>query len=387
MQKRRQSPQWMRWGGKGQRPKKRKPYTATRIGFHHPPMSPSPDPPPPPTPPAAPGDEINDPPPPYPSRGRRSRRPNRRQIQTSLHGQIASTDSHSDHDAPLSPQIISAEDEGDEDATENTPFLPGRRAITRPRSESRPSVFSSVSVAPSLAQTIASLFRTYDDDEVFNTEGGDDGLLISTGELPEVHTRPPAFWSVRAWRRYFRPLTQKVYYRSLFHLYVLNFPFALAAFLFGVVFTVTGTTLLVALPLGALLCFFNLLGVRTFSRGELALQTKFHGPLAYPAPYPPRPIFSRTREVQRVGCPNPRDIVLQKHVRHGNFKDPTSYQALFYFLVIKPSITLLLSLGLLVVGVPAIVLVGPAPLAFRAIRNLGIWQANIAVEGLYLAVR
>lgn len=31
----------------------------------------------------------------------------------------------------------------------------------------------------------------------------------------------------------------------------------------------TGTTLLVALPLGALLCFFNLLGVRTFSRGEV----------------------------------------------------------------------------------------------------------------------
>lgn len=28
---------------------------------------------------------------------------------------------------------------------------------------------------------------------------------------------------------------------------------------------------------------------------QLALQTKFHGPLAYPPPYPPRPIFQRTR--------------------------------------------------------------------------------------------
>lgn len=28
---------------------------------------------------------------------------------------------------------------------------------------------------------------------------------------------------------------------------------------------------------------------------QLALQTKFHGPLAYPPPYPPRPIFQRIR--------------------------------------------------------------------------------------------
>ncbi|KAJ7877983.1 hypothetical protein B0H14DRAFT_2712275, partial [Mycena olivaceomarginata] len=302
-----------------------------------------------------------DPPPPYPSQGRRSRRPNRRHIQTSLHGQIASTDSHSDHEALASPQPM---------RPDNAPFLTGRRVVTRPRSESHTSVFSSVSVAPSLAQTVASLFRA------LVLKAAKMALLISAGELPEVHTRPEGFRSVRTWRRYFRPLGRRVYYRSLFHLYVINFPFALAAFLFAVIFTVTGTTLLVALPLGALLCFFNLLGVRTFSRGELALQTKFHTPLAYPAPYPPRPIFTRTREIA-IGGPN----------AYAMFTDATSYQALFYFLVIKPSITLLLSLGLLVVGIPAIVLVGPAPLAFRAIRNLGIWQANIAVEGLYLAVR
>jgi hypothetical protein len=57
-----------------------------------------------------------------------------------------------------------------------------------------------------------------------------------------------------------------------------------------------GTTLLVALPLSALLCFLNLLGARAFSRGELALQTRFHSPLSYPATYPPRPIFTRYRE-------------------------------------------------------------------------------------------
>ncbi|KAF7376740.1 hypothetical protein MSAN_00091200 [Mycena sanguinolenta] len=341
-------------------------------------MSPPPEPLPPPTPQPT-GDEL-DPPPPYPH-GRRSRRSNRRQIQTSLHSQIASTESHSDQEALVSPHL----EEGEQDATETTPFLQGRRVVTRPRSESHPSVFSSVSVAPSLAQTVASLFRIYDDADLFGPEAGDDGLLISAGEVPDVHTRPEGFWSVRSWRRYFRPLTQKVYYRALFHLYVVNFPFALAAFLFAVVFTVTGTTLLVALPLGALLCFFNLFGVRTFSRAELALQTKFHTPLAYSAPHPPRPIFTRVREVTASGVPVPETSFYKN--TYAMFTDPTSYQALFYFLVIKPSITLLLSLGLLVVGVPAIVLVGPAPMAFRAIRNLGIWQANIAVEGLYLAVR
>lgn len=69
------------------------------------------------------------------------------------------------------------------------------------------------------------------------------------------------------------------------------------------------------------------------------------------------------------------------------FTDPTSYQALFYFLVIKPSITLIFSLLLLIFIVPALVLVLPAPAALRAVRRLGAWQANIAIEGLYLAVR
>lgn len=69
------------------------------------------------------------------------------------------------------------------------------------------------------------------------------------------------------------------------------------------------------------------------------------------------------------------------------FTDPTSYQALFYFLVIKPSITLLFSLGLIIFVFPALILVLPAPAALRAVRKLGVWQANVAVEGLYLAVR
>ena len=51
------------------------------------------------------------------------------------------------------------------------------------------------------------------------------------------------------------------------------------------------------LPLGAVLCFFDLLGARAFARGELALQTRFHSPLlVHPTPYPPRPVFTRYRE-------------------------------------------------------------------------------------------
>ncbi|OBZ70573.1 hypothetical protein A0H81_09278 [Grifola frondosa] len=60
------------------------------------------------------------------------------------------------------------------------------------------------------------------------------------------------------------------------------------------------------------------------------------------------------------------------------FTDPTSYQALFYFLVIKPGITLLLSLALVALVPVATVLVLPAPAVLRLARRLGVWQANVA---------
>lgn len=69
------------------------------------------------------------------------------------------------------------------------------------------------------------------------------------------------------------------------------------------------------------------------------------------------------------------------------FADPTSYQALFYFLVIKPPIVLILLLALLVLAPVCIVLVLPAPAFLRAVRRVGAWQAGVAVEGLWCAVR
>ena len=62
--------------------------------------------------------------------------------------------------------------------------------------------------------------------------------------------------------------------------------------------------------------------------------------------------------------------------------DWASYQALFYFLIIKPGITLVIWLLLVVLVPVAFVLVLPAPAVLRLARRLGIWQANIAIEGL-----
>ncbi|KAG6839244.1 hypothetical protein C0991_004423 [Blastosporella zonata] len=126
----------------------------------------------------------------------------------------------------------------------------------------------------------------------------------------------------------------------------------------------------------------------------LYLQSRFHYPLSYPTPYPPRPIFTRRREVTsaevEAGGAVAGDLVPEGSFyknSYAMFTDPTSYQALFYFLVIKPSITIVFSLVLLIFVLPALVLVIPAPAALRAVRRLGIWQANVAIEGLYLAVR
>ena len=55
--------------------------------------------------------------------------------------------------------------------------------------------------------------------------------------------------------------------------------------------------------------------------------------------------------------------------------------------MIKPGITLLLGISLVVLVPVSFVFVLPAPAMLRVTRRLGIWQANVAVEGLYFAVR
>ncbi|KAF8634305.1 hypothetical protein AX17_004257 [Amanita inopinata Kibby_2008] len=408
---------------------------------------------------------LNDPPPPYPARERRARttagaRPGRRRhlqrIQTislqqstqiSLPSGPYTDDAEENYDSPPLPGAESASLLGPPSPSIGYGSLSRRNGDGRRRSSL--SHASVTSVAPSLAQTVLSLFQATDDEdedeghegdsvishtrnssssneevsantlrlgeerylldsgggarnnamtgygcEWMTTEGGTDGRwqpLIS--QRGKVRNRA-GFFSVVGWRRYFRPLSRKSYYRALFHLLVLNFPYALVAWVYLFVFTLTGTTLLMALPLGAVLCFLNLLGARTFARGELALQYRFHSPLAYPPPYPPRPIFTRFRlpmasEIE-MGVASPGALIAEPSFyknTYSMFTDPTSYQALFYFLVIKPSITILLSLFVLLFVLPAMILIIPAPAALTAARKLGAWQANVAVEGLYLAVR
>ncbi|TFK44072.1 hypothetical protein BDQ12DRAFT_672343 [Crucibulum laeve] len=355
---------------------------------------------------------LSDPPPPYPipARERRRRQGARRTNQNShshsQHIQTSSGDSVSDNDTHAALQ---AYHDDEEEVNETTPFLAPpsprsiRRVVVRPRSLSHT---STLSAAPSLAQTVLSLFQAENDDDSYFSDAPEDRPLLSPGEQPGHNTlgieqlaesrrqSGTGFFSRAAWRRYFRPLGKAVYWWPLFHLMVVNFPYAVAAWVYLAVLTVSGTTLLMALPVGAVLCFFNLLGARTFARGELCLQSRFHSPLAYAPPYPPRPIFTRVREATEAEIESGRGVtgglVREKSFyknTYAMFTDPTTYQALFYFLVIKPSITLILSLALLVFVLPAIIFILPAPAALRAVRRIGAWQANVAIEGLYLAVR
>ncbi|KAH7911017.1 hypothetical protein BJ138DRAFT_1007505 [Hygrophoropsis aurantiaca] len=373
---------------------------------------------PPESPPILLSPPTNDPPPPYPSSERRARilRSSHRQPrrgQGSLpgpsHTQLSSPDS-AGRDVIIirpaariqAPQLLRSEE-----TSETTPLLPAsspvsstRRLTGRPRSSSYSStVVSSSSAAPSFAQTVLSLFQNDFDDEsdvdIYEALAGHHPHHSSQGFdhhrsgvcTPELQAHRWPLFSKHAWGRYFRPLTRRAYHAAVFHLLVLNFPYALFAWIYLFVFTLTGTTLLITLPLGAILCFLDLLGARALARGELALQTTFHGPLAYPLPYSPRPIFRRRR------LPRPSDSESETYYEtsfykntYSMFTDSTSYQALFYFLVVKPSITLGLSIVLVAVVPVSYVLVFPAPMVLRAVRKLGIWQANVAVEGLYLAM-
>ncbi|XP_006457221.1 hypothetical protein AGABI2DRAFT_196037 [Agaricus bisporus var. bisporus H97] len=369
---------------------------------------------------------VNDPPPPYPSpRHQRTHRAGTlprssisttRRIQHSprlvYHQQHSSYDSQ-DRNSPVSPGLHSDEDFVVE-PTEHTQLLLGpplaRRTVSGGARRRSYSHTSTQSAAPSLARTVISLFQTEEDsprDPYASDDEYEDRSYLVTPDLRQVvpggdtqQSRSPSskggFFSMTSWRRYFRPLTKKVYYKTLLHLMVINFPYALLAWLYLFVFTVAGTTLLMALPLGAVLCFFNLLGARAFSRGELAIQFYFHKPISYPPPYPPRPIFTRYREREPTpaeieqGVMRPRTLVRETSFyknTYAMFSDPTSYQALFYFLVIKPAITFLLLLSLWIFVPLLCILILPAPAVLRAARRLGVWQANVAVEGLYLAVR
>ncbi|KAJ3711457.1 hypothetical protein DFJ43DRAFT_1228483 [Lentinula guzmanii] len=417
---------------------------------------------------------LNDPPPPYPSSSHRTRlvhvnrgtRSIRRDSQQQQRSQVVpptESDIHEPHQRSVI-RAFAVEDPTEDAASETTPLLgginsghpesPSSTSHLRPRSLSQSSINSFAPSLASLAQTAWVFFSECEDDEGGEGDGergeeregeeesrleggrptdGEENDYVNVGhsrisprrslstgvELPNLnqtthHPRIILSSTQARWARYFRPLTRPVYWRSLTHLVLVNFPFALAAWVYLFVFTVTGTTLLIALPLGAILCFFNLLGARAFSRAELFIQTRFHSPLHYPlsvlhaaassptttssspithliATYP---IFTRSRHPSASELESGQAVVGEEVTEmsfykntYSMFTDPTSFQALFYFLVIKPAITLLFITFFLTICVPLLVLVIPAPVVLRVCRRIGRWQAVVAVEGLVIGVR
>ena len=186
----------------------------------------APDSPTPPPPVDACDVVITDPPPPYPSRERRSR------IVRSSRGRSGRI--QTSHDVRISSY-------GDENATarepdETTPIL-----STRPRSHSHT---STMSAAPSLAHTVFSLFQFESDDGVTLHDGADDGQLLSLGnDNGSLQSSQTHSFSSAGLKRYFRPLIRKSYYAALFHLMVVNFPYALAAWVYLFIFTVVRCSL------------------------------------------------------------------------------------------------------------------------------------------------
>ncbi|KAI6121803.1 hypothetical protein EDD16DRAFT_1537495 [Pisolithus croceorrhizus] len=343
---------------------------------------------------------IDDPPPPYPSPERRTRvHRSARRHRTAVSQQLYNPSPlEQDHPADYG-DLASSPTERTRLLDHPSPVGSTRRHLLRARSHSYSSTIgSSSSHAPSIVQTVLSFFRDPSEEDLsvgFQThlsrqevsyDGEPSQSHDANGVLHSKSRWPLLSW--RSWRKYFRPLGRRAYYAALFHLLVLNFPFALIVWIYLFLFTLTGTTLIITLPIGAVLCFLDLLGARAFAKGELALQTKFHGPLAYSPPYPPWPIFQRTR----IPPPSEMEDAAAEQVyyersfyrnTYAMFTDPTTFQALFYFLVIKPGITLGVTILLLVVVPVSYALIFPAPLMLRLVRKLGTWQANVAVEGLY----
>ena len=237
----------------------------------------------------------NEPPPPYPTTDRRTRQGRGRTTPRSpRHDQGPSQDSDYEVVGGGTParQFIAvtgvahhafpASSGGDDhEADENTPLLssvlshprnisrrqggpaPGIDGHTRTRTASHSStIYSTVSGSPSLAQTLFSAFQPDLDSDI---DAVDDelsveqrGRLSSRGQtmsgrevehdegecLPNEEERlqaPTGDWKTRL-RKYFRPMGRRAYYSAVFHLLVLNFPFALASWVYLFVFTLVRST-------------------------------------------------------------------------------------------------------------------------------------------------
>lgn len=212
-----------------------------------PPFMAIPEPPSSPPPPLVdePETSPSDPPPPYPS-GERRIRPSRnthRGAHARPHTDIPSSSHHHHHHYSQSTSSSSYLDsdsrwsrytDDESEPSETTPICPRHHHHSL---GGRPRALSHTSTTSSVAHTMLSIFQTEDYDD-----SSEDSPRISLGDN-NVSSRPSphqgtGFFSVTAWRRYFRPLVMKTYYKALFHLLVLNFTYALVAWVYLFVFTV-----------------------------------------------------------------------------------------------------------------------------------------------------
>lgn len=197
-------------------------------------------------------DPQNDPPPPYPSPRSTRRSRNAGRGARTAHSQIASSDSqHSELDAVLiaPPLQQFPSNDNDHEASESTPFLspvsPSGRRASRQRAFSYTStVLSTASAAPSLAHTLLSLFQAEADDDsssdlLADVDTSEGRILLMSEEAPP---RRVSTLSTEGLKRYFRPMVKRKYYWSLLHLAILNFPYALVAWVYLFVFTLVHAT-------------------------------------------------------------------------------------------------------------------------------------------------
>ncbi|KIO32249.1 hypothetical protein M407DRAFT_112031 [Tulasnella calospora MUT 4182] len=241
--------------------------------------------------------------------------------------------------------------------------------------------------------------------EFSQTDSYDEGLgspPLSPVELAE-NASLLARWTYRL-KWYFRPIVKKKYWMPALHLMVINFPFALAAWVYLFVGTLVGTTLLLLLPFGVVIWWATLIGARAFSRWELALQHKFHlrfTDFATPTvPYryqpsllsgPRSPLLTASALQLETGS-NAEDREHEIHppeyqrsflqTTYAMFLDPASYQPIFYFIVLKGATTLFMTPLIVALFPVSVILVAPAPLALRLLRRIGLWQADLAMEAL-----
>ena len=177
-----------------------------------------------------------EPPPSYAEAGRRTRPSRLHRAHARLQAQA-----HANQPEQERPPLV----DYDEDPTvsEHTPLLQaGVTAQYGPTSlegVSRAHSFAStVSGVPTLGRNVAALFQG---DDVMDVEDilSEGPLVTADEELASIRSsRRARCLSLTAWRLYFRPISRKSYYKALFHLLVINLPYALAAWVYLFIFTV-----------------------------------------------------------------------------------------------------------------------------------------------------